>query len=294
MRFRRSVDRRWPLKLLLLTVFAALVACRSNDVGTIKPFMWVAERDGHSTLLFGTMHMGVDPRRQIPTAVWSRFDAASAFAMETNPDDAARIHTARTDGGSLHRDLGSAKWQALEKLIGASAANRVDTLKPYVAATLVASSGLPRTSAMDAALLVRARSANKRVVFLEPIESQIAALETWMTMRELAEMLDDVPGVVARSKQLLAAYVSGDETAVRDVVDAERRAAIQRGRSEAEFRDQMAQLLEQRNAAWLPTLERFHAEGGGFVAVGTLHLIGTGSVPDLLRQRGYRITRVFL
>lgn len=292
MQLRRTAGKRWRLKPLLLTVIAALVACRGNDVALIKPFMWVAERDGHSTVLFGTMHIGVDPLRQIPAAVWSRFDLAPAFAMETNPDDAARINAARTDGGSLRNDLGGDKWQTLEALIGASAARRVDTLKPYVAATLVASSGLPHAPAMDAALLARARSANKRVVFLEPIESQIGALETWMTTRELADMLDDTPAVIARSKQLLAAYVSGEDARVQQVVDAERRAALQHGRTEADYREQMADLLDRRNATWIPILERFHAEGGGFVAVGTLHLLGPGSVAELLRQRGYRITRL--
>lgn len=290
----RAARWRGQSKRLVVAAIAALVACRGSEATLAKPFLWVVERDGRSTVLFGTMHMGVDPLRQLPEAVWSRLDAAPAFAMEANPADAIRIDATRSDDGSLARDLGSAKWHALESLIGKDAARRVDRLKPYVAATLVASSGLPRTQAMDAALLSRARAAHKRVVFLEPVETQIAALEKWMTARELAQMLDDVPAVVARSRQLLRAYMSGEEAAIAQVVDAERQAALERGRTEAEFRDQMAELLDRRNAAWMPTLERFHADGGGFVAVGTLHLIAPGSVIDLLRQRGYHIRRIDL
>lgn len=292
MHIRRAADARGLSKHVVAVAIAALIACRSSDARLIKPFMWLAERDGRATVLFGTMHIGVDPQRQVPDAVWSRLDAAPAFAMEANPADAARVDTARVDGGSLARDLGSAKWRTLESLIGLGTARRVDGRKPFVAATLVASSGLPQTQAMDVALLARATAAQKRVVFLEPIETQIAALEKWLTIRDLAKMLDDVPAVVARSQQLLKAYASGEETAVQQVVDAERRAQLQLGKHEDEYREQMAELVTQRNAAWLPILERFHADGGGFVAVGTLHLVGAGSVVELLRQRGYHVRRI--
>ena len=279
-------------KRVVIAVFAALVACRSSDTPFIKPFLWVAERDGRSTVLFGTMHIGIDPLRQLPPAVWSRFEAAPAFAMETNPADLVRIDTSRHDGGTLSRDLGNTKWQILTSLIGPSAASRVDGQKPYVAAALVASAGLPKTEAMDGVFLARAQRARKRIVFLEPIENQIAALEKWLTTRELAGMLEDAPAAVARSNLLLSAYASGQESAVDHVVEVERRAALQRGRSDAEYREQMAELVQERNAAWIPVLEKFHADGGGFVAVGTLHLIGDRSVIDLLRQRGFRVERV--
>jgi uncharacterized protein YbaP (TraB family) len=35
-----------------------------------------------------------------------------------------------------------------------------------------------------------------------------------------------------------------------------------------------------------------HAAGGGFVAVGALHLVGPRSVLDVLAHRGYRVTRL--
>jgi uncharacterized protein YbaP (TraB family) len=52
-------------------------------------------------------------------------------------------------------------------------------------------------------------------------------------------------------------------------------------------------LLEVRNQNWLttltPLLESPDRTGTTiFVAVGTLHLVGPGSLPDLLRQQGYR------
>ena len=52
-------------------------------------------------------------------------------------------------------------------------------------------------------------------------------------------------------------------------------------------------LLDGRNRNWLPTLTRLlespdRAGTTIFVAVGSLHLVGPGSLPDLLRREGYR------
>ena len=54
----------------------------------------------------------------------------------------------------------------------------------------------------------------------------------------------------------------------------------------------MKELLLDRNASWIEPIEKLHARGGGFVAVGAMHLIGKRSVLDLLAQRGFTIKRL--
>jgi uncharacterized protein YbaP (TraB family) len=49
--------------------------------------------------------------------------------------------------------------------------------------------------------------------------------------------------------------------------------------------------LLARNRSWIPALEKAHAAGGAFVAVGALHLVGEGSVVELLRARGFTVER---
>jgi len=65
-----------------------------------------------------------------------------------------------------------------------------------------------------------------------------------------------------------------------------------RARLPAEYDREMDDLLYGRNASWIAPIEQLHAAGGGFVAVGALHLLGPRSVLDLLAHRGYRVTRV--
>jgi uncharacterized protein YbaP (TraB family) len=52
----------------------------------------------------------------------------------------------------------------------------------------------------------------------------------------------------------------------------------------------MEDILYKRNESWIPTLERIH--GDAFIAVGAMHLVGKRSVLDLLKQKGYTITRI--
>jgi uncharacterized protein YbaP (TraB family) len=54
----------------------------------------------------------------------------------------------------------------------------------------------------------------------------------------------------------------------------------------------MEEMLYQRNASWIAEIEQMHAQGGGFIAVGAMHLLGKRSVLELLAARGYKITRI--
>src|SRR5690348_14339640 len=64
------------------------------------PFLWAVEKDGHTTYLFGTIHLGVDAEAKLPDAVWQKLDAAKAFAMETDINDPGLVKelTARPHG----------------------------------------------------------------------------------------------------------------------------------------------------------------------------------------------------
>jgi uncharacterized protein YbaP (TraB family) len=258
----------------------------------VHPLFWSIAKDGKTTYVLGTMHMGVDPEARIPDLVWSKLDAAPAFAMETDLSKAGELDVTRHDGGSLHGDLGGAYWKKLEDALGPDRARSLDGMKPMIPATLLSMRGLPETPAMDGALFGRASREHKRIVFLEPIEAEEHVLEKWMDVRALEAMLDDLPGGEQHSKDMLAAYVAGDETKIQALTDSERADFKKTGRTDAEYDQQMDDLLYSRNASWIPELEELHASGGGFVAVGAMHLIGPRSVLDLLRQRGYTVTRL--
>ena len=54
----------------------------------------------------------------------------------------------------------------------------------------------------------------------------------------------------------------------------------------------MFDILDGRNRTWMPGLSSELSRGGAFVAVGALHLPGEGGLVELLRGRGFTVTRI--
>jgi uncharacterized protein YbaP (TraB family) len=52
-------------------------------------------------------------------------------------------------------------------------------------------------------------------------------------------------------------------------------------------------LVHERNVRMAERAEPRLREGGAFIAVGALHLYGSGGVLSLLERRGWRVTRVY-
>lgn len=282
------------MRVVLLLVALLGSACERKSavrLAPVRPFLWSITKDGKTSHLLGTMHTGVDPG-QLPTYVWDTLDAARTVAVETDLADAAKMPVLRTDGTSLRDELGPAYWVKLEEALGAGEAARLATFKPMIPATLVSMHGLPKTESLDGAIEARAHAKGKPVVFLEPLEREFAVLDKWMDLRALKDMLDDVADIDRTGAQMVAAFSAGDETQLLAVTARERGQWLAKGRSAAEYDEQMEDLLYRRNASWLPALERLLADGGGFVAVGAAHTVGPRSLVELMAQRGYKVTRI--
>jgi uncharacterized protein YbaP (TraB family) len=52
-------------------------------------------------------------------------------------------------------------------------------------------------------------------------------------------------------------------------------------------------LLDGRNPGLADAIERLHADGSVFAAVGALHIVGPQGLPALLKARGFAVTRMF-
>lgn len=256
------------------------------------PLFWKLEKDGHTSYLLGTIHRGIDPESRLPALVWQKLDESTTFAMETDLSQADKLDVKRHDGTTLKDELGPAYWKKLEGVLGANQAALLLDDKPMLPVMMFALRGLPPTAPMDGVLYGRADNQHKKIVYLEPFEVQVAVLDKWMTARVLRDILDDVDQVEQRSKQLLDAYVSGDEAKMLALAEVERADWKAHGHPAREFDEQMEDLLYKRNASWIAPIEKLHADGGGFIAVGAAHTVGPRSVVDLLQKRGFQVTRL--
>jgi uncharacterized protein YbaP (TraB family) len=256
------------------------------------PLLWSAEKAGTTTYFLGTMHAGIDADSRLPEMVWSKLDAARAFAMEADLDDPEAASLLRPTTSSLRTALGDDYWKKLEHAIGPAMAGAVEHRPPLVPAAQLSLRGLPPTVAMDKALSARAHSDHKPIVYLERATHQLQILGKWMDVRALKMMLDELPESERRAKAMLDAYVEGNDQTIVAISDREKDSALQHGYSAAEYDQEMNEMLYDRNASWIDAIEKLHASGGAFVAVGAMHLVGPRSVLELLAHRGYQVKRV--
>lgn len=259
-----------------------------------RPFLWRADKDGHTTYLFGTVHAGLDGERRIPRWVWAVFEAAPALIEETDIHDSVGISawTVRPPGPSLREELGPADWAQLEQALSPGRAALVDRQATAVAALQLSGyggGGRDNAAPMDGALLLRAKGLGKRLVFLEDVREQgaiFASLFDADTVRLLLANRAELPRL---NRAFFDAYLEGDE----DAVYAFGVAQLRLQEPDDAARDRLVEkLLLTRNRAWIPQLEAAHAAGGGFVAAGVLHFAGPDNVLALLRARGFTVQRV--
>lgn len=283
------------LALAAVAVAAVAAGCRSSSkpaVVTAQPLLWAAHKDGKTTYLLGTMHVGFDAEKQLPGWVWDKVRAAKSFAIETDISDPALSNAGlRRDGRTLRNELGEEHWAKLERLLGVPTARATLNMTPGAVTSLLELKGMPPAMPMDLVLLGEAESADKKVVFLEPAALQIALLTKWLDARALKELIDERTAGKQTSKELLAAYLAGDIVRIEEL-GTDREAFLKSGRPAAELDAMMEEMLYRRNASWIAAIEEMHAQGDAMVAVGAMHLIGERSVLALLEARGYQIERV--
>ena len=307
--------RKLVTSLMALTIAAALPACGDGvprsagvdqkvaDARTRNdgPAIWVA-KDYDSTLyLFGTVHL-------LPENLsWQKEDMRQAFQeagtvffeVDTGPDGqiAAAVLTTslgmRSDGLRLSDGLDNYQLNLLE----ASANNgnltiaSLDAMKPWLATEFLSFSaarnaGLNPELAADEALKSRAKRSQKNIVYLETTEDQFRAsadLPDFVQIEVLTETLENYNRLGDEMTLIAKSWAIG-----RTEFLAEELIKPMKARSPEVFNA----LLRDRNRKWASKLSRFmEGSGTGFVAVGTAHLLGEGSLLDELREQGYDVRR---
>lgn len=256
-----------------------------------KPFFFTATKGGHTIYLFGTIHIGAQPSA-IPPWVLEHLDKSPVFAMEANIQDPAMLTASmRQDGKTLDQELGPEIWAKFQATVGKRTAENLKGMKVSAAATILEVRGMPMTMPLDLFFFNRAKDARKEIVFLEEGALQLALLDKWLDARTVKAMLDDPEGGKKATLTLMKSYATGDAEAAEKLAQDDSE-FLKQGRTHDEFVQFTRELLLDRNASWIAKIDAMAAKGDGFVAVGAMHLIGPGSVPELLGKAGFTVTRV--
>ena len=263
-------------------------------------FLWRISKDGRSSHLYGTLHLGrfewMFPGPRLRQAL----DASDAIALELDllaPEIQQRM--ARAIAARAAAALPEALRRRLDRRAEAEciAPAALAALGPelQVAALMGLAGrrdGLAPDYGIDAVLSGWGRAAGKPVVSLETPELQLAALQSGSpaeTVEFVTSALDALDAGRARPslRRLAQVWADAELAPLTDY------AAWCDCVNTAADRAALARLIDDRNPALADAIDALHTAGQRvFAGVGSLHMVGPHGLPALLAARGYRVERV--
>jgi hypothetical protein len=263
--------------------------------------LWVVKTEQTTTYLGGTCHVLRPSDFPLPGEYAAAYAEAAAVIFEADPAAlgspelkqrllAQAVYPA---GQSLEQELSPETWRLLGDYCrrhGVSLA-AVSRLRPAMAALTLLAARLEELGAtrkgVDDTFYARAVADRKRTGELESAGEQMAFLFAMGEGYEdefIRQSLDDLDSGEETFLRMIAAWRRGDEAALDELLIADLR---------REFPDVYRKLLLERNARWLPQVERFiQSPETELILVGVGHLVGEEGLLAALRRRGYRVQQV--
>jgi uncharacterized protein YbaP (TraB family) len=265
-----------------------------------RGFLWRATRDGRTSYLYGTVHVGKMDWMFPGPEVLKAARSSEVIALELDildPDVTKRLQAgmaARPDRvlpETLRLRLRAQLKAAClpEQLLDQAAPEMIATTLTMMAAR---GEGLDPGYAVDAVYASMGRALRKPVSSLETPELQLRLLlggteaESQAAVESALQELESgkAPPMLAR----MAAVWS--EGRLGEMENYEKWCECLE--TEAD-RVMMRRMLDERNPGLARNIDAIHASGKTvFAAVGSLHMIGKLGLPALLAERGYKVERV--
>ena len=276
-------------------------------VTTERGALFKLEAGAHTLYLFGTIHVGQRSFFPLEARLTGALARASVLALELDPlrDPAAmaravREHGLYAPGSADQNNIPPALRARLERALRTQHVQlaTVAPYKPWLLMTLLALSQFAAQDyhaelAVDLHLAQLAREKNIPIVELESVTAQLSlfdAMSIGDQWRLVEELLDGIESgqQSTQVRAITAAWRHADRAALDALaLDGERDPSFS-----ARFMQRV--LLAGRNPALAEKIAQLLArETNSVAAIGVLHLVGQGSVPQLLRARGVLVTRVY-
>jgi uncharacterized protein YbaP (TraB family) len=282
------------------------IAASMEEAVPRRGALFKVQSDGRTSYLFGTVHAGKQGFFPLEPQVTRALADSNALVLELDVrasepfQQALAAHGRYPKGDSIRHHLSRDTLALLQQAL-ARAGMSLDNLeqyRPWLLANLligaeIERNGYTRSQGVEQFLLKEAAQHDKPLRELESADYQLglfasmsdaqqetylrenlAELASGVSLKKTAGLIDawskaDVPGINAAWQSM----VSGDSVS-------------------AAFMDRT--LLGKRNPEMAASIEHImKADQTAFVGVGLLHLLGEQGVPELLRQRGYQVERIY-
>jgi uncharacterized protein len=288
-----------PLIIFLLLPPVPLFADGQNARNL---FLWQVQSSSTTVYLLGSIHVLKKEFYPIDSRIEEAFDSSDVLAVEANITDVSNIDMAKLldaafyeEGDTLRNHVSSGTYALATKEFGVLGIPPpvIDRQRPWMlAVTLPALQlselGFDPNYGLDMYFLKKS-SGKKRIVELESIDSQLALFSAFTAAQQEALLrysLRDPKVLEKEVGEILCAWQKGDTEAMGSILT----------RNLPERKDMSAvyeKIVNDRNRSMSGKIEELlKSREVVFVVVGAGHLVGKGSIIEILRDRGYRIEQL--
>jgi uncharacterized protein YbaP (TraB family) len=287
------------MKLFAALLLPALAALAMTTPVMAAPAMWEVRDDDSAIWVFGSIHVlpaGSTWRTPLFETVLADADKV-VFETDVRPEAMAEIGAqAFVRGiyvdGTLLTDLIDDQLEVQLRMQMAKInvpMGSILAMKPWMATNTISAAGFIAAGYVEQGVefILEPELTPERMVFLETGEEQIDVLaggdedEQIATLEATLEQIDLLPKLMSK---MLSNWSGGTPERLAAMFEVE-----MSGFEEA-F---LERLLYARNRNWMTPLEAMLADNQeNLVIVGAAHLVGEGSVLDLLEQAGYEVERI--
>jgi uncharacterized protein YbaP (TraB family) len=256
-----------------------------------RGLLWRISRDGHSSYLFGSLHIGKADWAYPGPALRAAWDATEVLAVELDPADVGPALAAMKQGEPLPPPLARrVQAQARAACLPAGALSALPTMLQLSTLMLMEArrDGFDAGHGQDLMLLARAKAEGRPVQSLESVEEQLAAL-----LPQDAELPSVVDGTLkqlqrgqvrAPMRRLADTWSRGD---LKALADYPRWCGCTGTPAERAW---LKRVNDDRNGNLADRIAALHGAGQRLlVAVGALHMSGPQALPRLLAERGFDV-----
>ncbi|MGY6520164.1 MAG: TraB/GumN family protein [Mongoliitalea sp.] len=279
------------------TLILTLTFIILNGYAQENTLLWkVSGNDLESpSYLFGTMHILCEQDIVSKPSFQQALAESKTLVLELNPTDPAvmqEMQQLAVNPGfeNIYTDLPEEDFKLLDTYLsskfGAGLA-QMGVLKPFILTSMLTMGFLDCEVpfSLETHLAGIASAKEMPVIDLETAAFQVGIFDNIPVDFQIQEIIRSLKENTGKKElyQMMEIYGSGDLNYLY--------AYMSKNEMMQAFQ---AVILDNRNIAWIPTLEDLFKEGSSFVAVGAGHLPGELGVISLLKQKGYTVEAIAL
>lgn len=301
---KRNRSQQWLAVLVLfayLCIFFNLAYAQEDlQVKGRKTFLWSIETGKNTVYLLGSLHILKNDSFPLGVEIEDAYIDSKKIVLETdldsinNPEFQAKMITLGLypEGQTLAQNVSRETYRLLEKklvAVGLPVAH-FNRFRPWVSALALTFMefqrlGFDPSYGIDTHFFNKAKKDGKEIIVLETMDYQLG-LFTKMGKAEqesfLRQALKDLEVIDTMASEMVSSWKTGDVDKLNSIIKSSFKA----------HPGIYNRFIIQRNKRWISRIEDLMRQDENvLVIVGAGHLVGTESILELLKKKGYKIVR---